>query len=97
MSLKRIKQRLASHRLVLLNPSQQLGLSAPFLFWLFHALTFRAHLSSWNGIFGGCTDAFLDTFSFQARGFYEKLGYRVFGGLDNHPAGHQHYFMTKRF
>ena len=27
----------------------------------------------------GCTDAFLDTFSFQARPFYEKLGYRVFG------------------
>jgi GNAT superfamily N-acetyltransferase len=44
----------------------------------------------------GCTDAFLDTFSFQARPFYEKLGYRVFGTLENHPAGHQHYFMTKR-
>jgi GNAT superfamily N-acetyltransferase len=44
----------------------------------------------------GCTDAFLDTFSFQARPFYEKLGYRVFGMLENHPAGHQHYFMTKR-
>ena len=29
----------------------------------------------------GCTDAFLDTFSFQARPFYEKLGYRVFGTL----------------
>jgi GNAT superfamily N-acetyltransferase len=44
----------------------------------------------------GCTDAFLDTFSFQARPFYEKLGYRVFGILENHPAGHQHYFMTKK-
>ncbi|MBV8376823.1 MAG: GNAT family N-acetyltransferase [Verrucomicrobia bacterium] len=44
----------------------------------------------------GCTDAFLDTFSFQARSFYEKLGYRVFGVLENHPAGHQHYFMTKQ-
>ena len=44
----------------------------------------------------GCTDAFLDTFSFQARPFYEKLGYRVFGTLENHPAGHQHYFMTKQ-
>jgi peptidoglycan hydrolase-like protein with peptidoglycan-binding domain len=29
----------------------------------------------------GCTDAFLDTFSFQARPFYEKLGHRVFGML----------------
>jgi GNAT superfamily N-acetyltransferase len=44
----------------------------------------------------GCTDAFLETFSFQARRFYEKLGYRVFGMLKNHPAGHQHYFMMKR-
>jgi hypothetical protein len=44
----------------------------------------------------GCTDAFLDTFSFEAQSFYEKLGYRVFGVLENHPAGHQHYFMTKR-
>jgi hypothetical protein len=30
----------------------------------------------------GCTDALLDTFSFQARPFYEKLGYRVFGMLE---------------
>ena len=44
----------------------------------------------------GCTNAFLDTFSFQARPFYEKLGYRVFGTLENHPAGHQHYFMSKQ-
>ena len=44
----------------------------------------------------GCTDAFLDTFRFQARPFYEQLGYRVFGVLENHPAGHQRYFMTKQ-
>jgi GNAT superfamily N-acetyltransferase len=44
----------------------------------------------------GCTDAFLDTFSFQARPFYEKLGYRVFGMLEKHPAGREHYFMTKQ-
>jgi GNAT superfamily N-acetyltransferase len=44
----------------------------------------------------GCTDAYLDTFSFQARPFYEKLGYRVFGTLENHPVGHQHFFMTKK-
>jgi GNAT superfamily N-acetyltransferase len=44
----------------------------------------------------GCTDAFLDTFSFQARPFYENLGYRIFGTLENHPVGHQHYFMTKK-
>jgi GNAT superfamily N-acetyltransferase len=44
----------------------------------------------------GCTDAYLDTFSFQARPFYEKLGYRVIGTLENHPVGYQHYFMTKK-
>src|SRR5215471_13287721 len=30
----------------------------------------------------GCHSAWLDTFSFQARGFYEKLGYEGFGTLD---------------
>ena len=43
-----------------------------------------------------CTDSFLDNFSFEARAFYDKLGYRVFGTLENHPVGHQHYFMTKK-
>lgn len=43
----------------------------------------------------GCRHAWLDTFSFQARGFYEKLGYRVFGTLDDYPAGHSRFFMSK--
>ena len=43
----------------------------------------------------GCTMAFLETFSFQARPFYEKLGYRVFGMLE-YPVDHQVYFMTKQ-
>jgi len=30
----------------------------------------------------GCHSTWLDTFSFQARGFYEKLGYEEFGRLD---------------
>jgi hypothetical protein len=29
----------------------------------------------------GCRGAWLDTYSFQARGFYERLGYAVFGAL----------------
>ena len=37
----------------------------------------------------------LDTFSFQARGFYEKLGYRVFGTLDYPGTGFQRHYMTK--
>ena len=33
----------------------------------------------------GCHSAWLDTFSFQARAFYEKLGYEEFGALDYPP------------
>jgi GNAT superfamily N-acetyltransferase len=43
----------------------------------------------------GMNAAWLDTFSFQAREFYEKLGYAVFGELDDFPQGHQRYFMRK--
>ena len=43
----------------------------------------------------GCHSAHLDTFSFQARGFYEKLGYEEFGRLD-YPLGHHKHFMRKR-
>jgi ribosomal protein S18 acetylase RimI-like enzyme len=44
----------------------------------------------------GCRGAYLDTFSYQARPFYEKLGYEVFGTLDDYPAGHQRFYMRKR-
>jgi GNAT superfamily N-acetyltransferase len=44
----------------------------------------------------GCTGAHLDTASFQARPFYEKLGYKVFGTLEDHPVGHSHYLLSKR-
>jgi GNAT superfamily N-acetyltransferase len=43
----------------------------------------------------GCGAAWLDTFSFQAPGFYTKLGYRHFGQLDDFPPGHARYFMWK--
>lgn len=43
----------------------------------------------------GCHSAWLDTFAFQARGFYEKLGYRCFGELPDYPAGYARYFMQK--
>jgi predicted acetyltransferase/ribosomal protein S18 acetylase RimI-like enzyme len=45
----------------------------------------------------GCHAAVLDTFSFQARGFYEKLGYSVFGTLHDYPPGHSRFYLTKRF
>lgn len=43
----------------------------------------------------GCVHARLDTFDFQARGFYERHGYAVYGRLDGFPAGHVHYAMRK--
>jgi GNAT superfamily N-acetyltransferase len=45
----------------------------------------------------GCVGAWLDTFAFQARGFYEKLGYSVFGEIPDHPVGSARYFLRKRF
>jgi GNAT superfamily N-acetyltransferase len=44
----------------------------------------------------GCSAATLDTFSFQARGFYERLGYSVFGTLHDYPPGHSRFFLTKQ-
>ena len=44
----------------------------------------------------GCHAASLDTFSFQARGFYERLGYSVFGILDDCPPGHSRIYLTKQ-
>ena len=44
----------------------------------------------------GCCHAHLNTFSFQALGFYERLGYRVFGQLEDYPAGHTKYYLQKR-
>jgi GNAT superfamily N-acetyltransferase len=42
-----------------------------------------------------CSYAYLDTFSFQSLGFYERLGYQIFGVLENFPPGHQRYFLKK--
>jgi GNAT superfamily N-acetyltransferase len=43
----------------------------------------------------GCLGIRLDTFSFQAPGFYEKLGYRIFGRLVNHPKGYERIYYFK--
>lgn len=45
----------------------------------------------------GCTQAYLTTFSFQARDFYTELGYRVVGQLDDYPPGMAYYWMRKDF
>ncbi|WP_288458320.1 GNAT family N-acetyltransferase [uncultured Sphingomonas sp.] len=44
----------------------------------------------------GCIGVWLDTYSFQARGFYEKLGYAVFGRIDDYPPGEARHFLSKR-
>ena len=44
----------------------------------------------------GCIGIWLDTFSFQAPGFYRKLGFTEVGHIVDMPPGHQRYFFQKR-
>lgn len=43
----------------------------------------------------GCTRAFLDTITFQARPFYERNGYAVFATQHDFPPGYERFFMQK--
>lgn len=43
----------------------------------------------------GCYLIHLDTFDFQAKEFYEKQGYKVFGVLEDCPKNHCRYFLKK--
>jgi GNAT superfamily N-acetyltransferase len=43
----------------------------------------------------GCQQAHVDTFSFQARSFYERCDYEAFAVLDEYPPGHQRVFLKK--
>ena len=43
----------------------------------------------------GCKLIHLDTFDFQAKDFYLKHGYEVFGVLDDCPSEHKRYYMKK--
>jgi GNAT superfamily N-acetyltransferase len=38
----------------------------------------------------------LDTFDWQAKEFYERLGYTVFGVLEDCPLGHVRHYMKKK-
>lgn len=42
-----------------------------------------------------CHHAHLTTLDFQARGFYERLGYVVFGVLEDYPRPYKRFFMQK--
>ena len=43
----------------------------------------------------GCYLVHLDTFDFQAKEFYEKHGYSLFGTLEDCPKGHCRYYLKK--
>ncbi len=43
----------------------------------------------------GCTNVYLNTFTFEAPAFYEKLGYTVFAELEDFPPGHSRLFLRK--
>ncbi len=43
----------------------------------------------------GCKHAHLDTYSFEAKPFYEKNGYTLFATLENYPEGHSKHFLKK--
>jgi GNAT superfamily N-acetyltransferase len=44
----------------------------------------------------GCVGVWLDTFSFQAPGFYERLGYRTLATIKDHPIGGARHVFAKR-
>ena len=44
----------------------------------------------------GCQYAHVDTYSFEAKPFYERLGYKLFATLEDYPKGHCKYFLKKR-
>jgi GNAT superfamily N-acetyltransferase len=43
----------------------------------------------------GCRGVFLTTFSFQARPFYERLGYEVIADVPDYPVGHTYHVLRK--
>jgi GNAT superfamily N-acetyltransferase len=44
----------------------------------------------------GCHSAWIDTLNPKARQLYERLGYVVFGELENYPVGSSRYFLEKK-
>ncbi|HSL28098.1 MAG TPA: GNAT family N-acetyltransferase [Anaerolineales bacterium] len=45
----------------------------------------------------GCIGSHLTTMSFQARDFYERYGYTVYGVLEDFPPGHRKFMLRKLF
>ena len=44
----------------------------------------------------GCRGMHLDTMSFQALPFYQKLGFTVYGQIDDFVDGHTRFYLQKR-
>ena len=44
----------------------------------------------------GCFQITLSTYSFQAPGFYRRLGFEVVASVPEYPRGHQHLHLSKR-
>ena len=44
----------------------------------------------------GCKHAHVDTYSFEAKPFYEKNGYTLFASLENYTEGHSKHFLKKK-
>jgi len=44
----------------------------------------------------GCQYAHVDTYSFEAKPFYERLDYKLFATLEDYPKGYSKYFLKKR-
>jgi GNAT superfamily N-acetyltransferase len=42
-----------------------------------------------------CHGIYLDTFEYQARPFYERLGYEQFGVLEGYPPGYRQFHLRK--
>lgn len=49
-----------------------------------------------EGVRRKCTIAYTDTFTWQAPKFYEKLGYQVYGKLENFPEGNSLLYFVKK-
>ena len=45
----------------------------------------------------GCTFAYTNTFTWQATGFYQTLGYAEYGKLENFPEGNNLIYYRKNF
>ena len=74
-----------------------------FVNWLWVADPYRKHGIGSQLMAGaeaaareqGCRAAYLDTFTFQAPKFYQRLGYKEFGRLNDFPPGHARIWFMK--